>query len=65
MLASGSSVLTVKPHFDGIFAEWIRTGDDKHPRGSIISIPTDDILKTTVFLTVMGGKDTYREVDFP
>jgi len=28
-------------------------------------IPPADILKTKALLTVLGGKDTYRDVDFP
>jgi len=31
----------------------------------ILAIPPTEILKTKVLLTVMGGKDTYRDVDFP
>jgi predicted amidohydrolase YtcJ len=30
----------------------------------ILSIPPAEILKTKVLLTVMGGKDTYRDADF-
>jgi predicted amidohydrolase YtcJ len=30
----------------------------------ILTIPPMDILKTKVLLTVMGGKDTYRDKDF-
>ena len=30
----------------------------------LLTVPPSDILKTKVLLTVMGGKDTYRDVDF-
>lgn len=32
--------------------------------GDILSVPAERILKTKVLLTVMGGKDTYREAEF-
>jgi len=42
----------------GKFADLVVLSQD------ILTIPPMDILKTKVLLTVMGGKDTYRDKDF-
>jgi hypothetical protein len=72
VLGLGVPLFAAGPKADRVFVNGrVWTGEEKQPRGEALAVRNNTILavgnqiaKTKVLLTVVGGQDTYRAREF-